>query len=257
MLDPAYSSTQIQLLLKGSSNFEALRHNLEGPHASFHSNVGGDMYRPSTSVNDPVFILHHRNLDRLWDQWQRNTTAGYDYYGVDSDGFAVKPSDILNMQGLGIGYNVSNVMRTNNGMYGGLMCFTYSNPLVPSTTITKRSVPKGDDKQTSDKKSKKTPKEDDRTDEIHVRVPHFPNEEFFQLWNFTEGHVARIKETHEAVIEFTEYLNSLDIELPSSLGKQKQGSRAGWRPKSPKEQKKDDDDFDSLIKNYKGKKPKE
>lgn len=38
-------------------------------HNRVHVWVGGDM-SPGTSPNDPVFFLHHCNVDRLWAQWQ-------------------------------------------------------------------------------------------------------------------------------------------------------------------------------------------
>jgi hypothetical protein len=39
--------------------------------------VGGEMMF-STSPNDPVFFLHHCNIDRLWAEWQaRHSTEGY------------------------------------------------------------------------------------------------------------------------------------------------------------------------------------
>jgi tyrosinase len=34
---------------------------------------GGHMSFPAVSVNDPVFFLHHANVDRLWAIWQRKT----------------------------------------------------------------------------------------------------------------------------------------------------------------------------------------
>ena len=39
-----------------------------GLHNRVHTWVGGDML-PSTSPNDPVFYLHHCNVDRLWEAW--------------------------------------------------------------------------------------------------------------------------------------------------------------------------------------------
>ncbi|WP_069815455.1 tyrosinase family protein [Streptomyces sp. TP-A0874] len=41
-----------------------------GVHNMVHQWVGGALQPPS-SPNDPVFFLHHCNLDRLWAQWQR------------------------------------------------------------------------------------------------------------------------------------------------------------------------------------------
>lgn len=40
-----------------------------GLHNAVHIWVGGDM-QSASSPNDPVFFLHHTNIDRLWHQWQ-------------------------------------------------------------------------------------------------------------------------------------------------------------------------------------------
>jgi tyrosinase len=40
-----------------------------GPHDYLHGGVGGDMANPSISPHDPIFYLHHANLDRLWAKW--------------------------------------------------------------------------------------------------------------------------------------------------------------------------------------------
>lgn len=39
------------------------------PHAVVHGAVGGWMGGISTAAQDPVFYLHHANIDRLWDVW--------------------------------------------------------------------------------------------------------------------------------------------------------------------------------------------
>ena len=46
------------------------RKELEIPlHNMIHRFVGGDMMT-TTSPNDPVFYLHHANIDRIWSAWQ-------------------------------------------------------------------------------------------------------------------------------------------------------------------------------------------
>src|SRR2546421_2995060 len=63
--------------------YDSFRDRIEfGPHGYMHTWVGGLSANPSTtnsghmsffetSVNDPIFWLHHANIDRLWAQWQR------------------------------------------------------------------------------------------------------------------------------------------------------------------------------------------
>ncbi len=51
---------------------------LEVPlHNTVHRWVGGDMLT-AMSPNDPVFFLHHANIDRIWFAWQKRW--GYDRY---------------------------------------------------------------------------------------------------------------------------------------------------------------------------------
>lgn len=39
------------------------------PHGAVHVQVGGNMGSIPTSAKDPVFWLHHSNVDRIWEQW--------------------------------------------------------------------------------------------------------------------------------------------------------------------------------------------
>jgi tyrosinase len=39
------------------------------PHNVVHSSLGGLMGDPDTAAQDPIFWLHHANIDRLWNRW--------------------------------------------------------------------------------------------------------------------------------------------------------------------------------------------
>lgn len=54
-------------------------------HNQVHRWVGGDML-VATSPNDPVFWLHHANIDRIWWLWQNATTPRRPYLPVHPDG---------------------------------------------------------------------------------------------------------------------------------------------------------------------------
>ncbi len=58
-----------------------LRNRLEGfvgpgLHNQVHLWVGGDM-APASSPNDPVFFVHHCNVDRIWEGWMRRNGRRY------------------------------------------------------------------------------------------------------------------------------------------------------------------------------------
>src|SRR5262245_4320928 len=50
---------------------------INGIHGSVHGWVGGTMSSPVTSPADPVFWLHHANLDRLWWQWYKSPQGNH------------------------------------------------------------------------------------------------------------------------------------------------------------------------------------
>ncbi|PEG39737.1 hypothetical protein CQY20_09290 [Mycolicibacterium agri] len=41
------------------------------PHGTVHTQVGGNMAAFETAALDPIFWLHHANIDRIWDVWRR------------------------------------------------------------------------------------------------------------------------------------------------------------------------------------------
>ncbi|MBO9556266.1 tyrosinase family protein [Cellulomonas sp.] len=125
-----YESFRNQLegwLLKPTQAFQPQLHN------RVHVWVGGSMDNMETSPNDPVFFLHHANIDRIWSRWQAmHPTSGYlpaaGVPGVsagdvmwpwDVAGSVVTPDDVLSTNLLGYVYD-SEIQRsaTAGGPHG-------------------------------------------------------------------------------------------------------------------------------------------
>ncbi len=52
------------------TNFVSASGALEGtPHGAVHVDIGGWMGKVPTAAQDPIFYLHHCNIDRLWNLW--------------------------------------------------------------------------------------------------------------------------------------------------------------------------------------------
>lgn len=52
-------------------NFNSASSSLENtPHNHVHVDIGGWMGDPQTAAQDPVFYVHHANIDRLWNLWK-------------------------------------------------------------------------------------------------------------------------------------------------------------------------------------------
>lgn len=51
------------------TNFFSANLNIQGPHGNVHGEVGGWMAFIDTAAQDPIFYVHHSNVDRLWDLW--------------------------------------------------------------------------------------------------------------------------------------------------------------------------------------------
>jgi hypothetical protein len=78
------------------------------PHGPVHVHVGGAtglMRNPNTAALDPIFWLHHANIDRLWELWRGTghtdttdtTWRGFRFTLRDATGAAVtmRPRDVL------------------------------------------------------------------------------------------------------------------------------------------------------------------
>lgn len=90
---------------------------LEGtPHGTIHNAVGGIMMDFNTAAGDPIFWLHHSNIDRLWEVWRTSTGVGKDakdtpylgqtFWFLDRTGARVShtPTDVVDTKKLGYIY---------------------------------------------------------------------------------------------------------------------------------------------------------
>lgn len=84
---PFPTATSIANVLSNSS-FNTFRPAFEWPpHGIVHVRVGRDMAL-MTSPNDPIFFLHHCQIDRIWAKWQEDHpgTANYNPLNTGSQG---------------------------------------------------------------------------------------------------------------------------------------------------------------------------
>ncbi|KAK8084161.1 Monooxygenase [Apiospora saccharicola] len=128
MRGPAYNADELKFI-NGLTTYAEFRLYLESiPHGSIHSAVGGqkgDM-KPSSSPNDPLFFLHHANIDRLWSQWQQADLEARvkditDDKTFPVDGTKSTVDDVMPYMGLAADIKISDVMTTQND----LLCYTY------------------------------------------------------------------------------------------------------------------------------------
>jgi tyrosinase len=67
----------------------------ENPHGEVHDAIGGDMGAVPTAARDPLFWVHHCNVDRLWSAWlsagggRRMPSQGDPYYAQASFAYDV------------------------------------------------------------------------------------------------------------------------------------------------------------------------
>jgi tyrosinase len=98
--------------------FTGFSPSLEGsPHGAVHVLIGGNMGSVPTAANDPIFWLHHCNIDRIWNRWlnlgggRANPTDPafldqvYSYADAGGATATVRVRDILTSARLGYQYD--------------------------------------------------------------------------------------------------------------------------------------------------------
>jgi hypothetical protein len=169
---------ELQRILTTRREYSGYREDIEATHAILHLAIGGDMQSPAESPNDPVFYLHHANVDRLWWKWQlaypnlARTYAGSSLVNNRVTGTAAA-SDMLTPYKV----RVSDVFKVED------LCYTYKEvnlnslkPELPPPTVRENN---GQQRQkTNDRLVKVNPAPGrdkissiDRSDLLCIRVP--------------------------------------------------------------------------------------
>ncbi|KAJ3334729.1 hypothetical protein HDU91_002579, partial [Kappamyces sp. JEL0680] len=223
-----YTPAEMAAVL-ANSDFDSFRQSLEGnPHGLVHDGTGGDMAIVSNSPNDPIFWLHHRNVDRFWWKWQQQDPARLSAYSTSASA-----TDSMNYFGLAPSVPVSQALSSTGGGLGGLVCFSYTNSISPNVATTQlfaRSPAKGGKKHKYRKLSASSVVSDD----------------YFTLNHVSANHQKRMKKQSKDLEAFVEHINSYDHLLPGSPDWIELGETYGWKAKDAQEEAEHDALYQSL-----------
>ncbi|KAF1963475.1 Di-copper centre-containing protein [Byssothecium circinans] len=125
MQSGAYNS-KVMDIIYGFDKYAEMHDMLEGlPHAQIHSAMFGDM-GPATSPNEPLFFLHHANVDRVWAKWQgRNATRLADYTGFKDTSKRISASITDSMPAMQLA-DTEPIVKDYMDTQAGPLCYTYS-----------------------------------------------------------------------------------------------------------------------------------
>jgi tyrosinase len=155
-LVPTYTFTPTEMnymTTNFTGNFTNFQHYFEklwGAHGSIHGMTGGDLggvcppdappgicTSNQFSPNDPIFMLHHGNVDRVWAAWQRHDRRNFwAFHGGSVVSPALFDPNDPNGNGVAPWLNMSSPLPTDKLLanariadimdtMGGTLCYTY------------------------------------------------------------------------------------------------------------------------------------
>ncbi|KAL0570309.1 hypothetical protein V5O48_011660 [Marasmius crinis-equi] len=93
-MNPALYGSEAVAQATSRSTYRDFSAALEGgPHSAVHNVISGDMSN-FFAPNDPMFFMHHANIDRIWAQWQGNNAARLNDYSGFNDARRTQPASI-------------------------------------------------------------------------------------------------------------------------------------------------------------------
>lgn len=99
------------------------------PHNRVHTRIGGFMGDPATAALDPIFWLHHCNIDRLWEAWRSQgpafanpddpawlTAVSFPMHDGEGTAFSFTAADMLDTTAVLHGYTYDDVPVAQEGL---------------------------------------------------------------------------------------------------------------------------------------------
>ncbi|KAJ3032465.1 hypothetical protein HDV00_007513 [Rhizophlyctis rosea] len=214
MMAAHYSPAEIQFILNRKT-YNDFRSSLEShPHNQVHNNIGGDMGNPMLSSNDPIFWLHHCNIDRLWAKWQATHPSVAKTYGgprlPGGSGNDARDTDDLTYSGFLRTWKVKDTYDTK------ALCYTYSNSVKPPTITDKtllQTFAKRDGQQQyagGSPSNPYTPDPYDRTDMFNIRYHEPLDDDFLRSMNYPDWLIAQIHKEEKHIRMFIDFVNAVD-----------------------------------------------
>ncbi|SPQ97685.1 Tyrosinase copper-binding domain-containing protein [Plasmodiophora brassicae] len=75
---PVESLQNQEQMAMSQTDWKDVSNTIEGAHNDVHGGIGGSMNELDYSAFDPIFWMHHNNVDRIWFRWQvQNQFAKY------------------------------------------------------------------------------------------------------------------------------------------------------------------------------------
>lgn len=127
-INGSWYAPEVMGRVRRAPDYQTFREMLEGTvHNGLHWSIRGD-FASFSAANDPIFWLHHGQLDRLWWEWQARDmeVRSTEYWGVpvETDWPGATTwllEDDMTFGDLWGNITVSEVMRTDEG----ILCYRY------------------------------------------------------------------------------------------------------------------------------------
>ena len=116
---------------------------IENAHDGLHGYVGGDMGVITWAAFDPIFWLHHSNVDRLWAQWQSTHPGARLPAQVENNvlrGFRVRGRDVLDTEALDYAYATSSASAVLDPGAGLDVAPMTQQFVVPKSTVSRAVI---------------------------------------------------------------------------------------------------------------------